>query len=205
MKRRKELVKVEEVKVRSKIIAEAKLALALIALAELCVCAAAQEDTADYWYKKNGELFVNGSSEESILALDKALQIDPVNATLWQSKGLQLALIGKKDEALIAHQKALEIINRSIEKNPEDAEAWLHKAETLRSMSWLEEAVKAYDKAIELYPERREDAWVAWENKAQILMQLGKHDESIEEGFDLAPIRRALNSCVNIFNLYGRF
>jgi len=25
------------------------------------------------------------------------------------------------------------------------------------------------------------------------------------EGFDLAPIRRALNSCVNIFNFYGRF
>lgn len=25
------------------------------------------------------------------------------------------------------------------------------------------------------------------------------------EGFDLAPIRRALNSCVNIFNLYGCF
>ena len=27
----------------------------------------------------------------------------------------------------------------------------------------------------------------------------------IVEGFDLAPIRRALNSCVNIFNLYGCF
>lgn len=27
----------------------------------------------------------------------------------------------------------------------------------------------------------------------------------IIEGFDLAPIRRALNSCVNIFNLYGCF
>lgn len=27
----------------------------------------------------------------------------------------------------------------------------------------------------------------------------------IWEGFDLAPIRRALNSCVNIFNLYGCF
>jgi len=29
-------------------------------------------------------------------------------------------------------------------------------------------------------------------------------DDTIE-GFDLAPIRRALNSCVNIFNFYGRF
>ena len=30
-------------------------------------------------------------------------------------------------------------------------------------------------------------------------------NEIIFEGFDLAPIRRALNSCVNIFNLYGCF
>ena len=28
---------------------------------------------------------------------------------------------------------------------------------------------------------------------------------NMSEGFDLAPIRRALNSCVNIFNLYGCF
>ena len=30
-------------------------------------------------------------------------------------------------------------------------------------------------------------------------------NSNINEGFDLAPIRRALNSCVNIFNLYGCF
>jgi len=30
-------------------------------------------------------------------------------------------------------------------------------------------------------------------------------EHHIIEGFDLAPISRALNSCVNIFNLYGRF
>ena len=30
-------------------------------------------------------------------------------------------------------------------------------------------------------------------------------DKYLLEGFDLAPIRRALNSCVNIFNLYGCF
>jgi hypothetical protein len=59
-----------------------RLVVVLVALASLCVCAAAQEDTADYWYKESGELFVNGSSEESVRALDKALQIDPENATI---------------------------------------------------------------------------------------------------------------------------
>jgi len=33
------------------------VALGLLTMAALCVCAAAQEDTADYWYKKSGELF----------------------------------------------------------------------------------------------------------------------------------------------------
>ena len=33
----------------------------------------------------------------------------------------------------------------------------------------------------------------------------GIDEDQTIEGFDLAPIRRALNSCVNIFNLYGRF
>lgn len=37
------------------------------------------------------------------------------------------------------------------------------------------------------------------------LWELDEIPTLINEGFDLAPIRRALNSCVNIFNLYGCF
>jgi len=115
-----------------------KLALAFVALASLCVCAVCQEDSADYWYNKSGELFFNGSSEEAVQALNKALQIEPENATIWLTKGSLLELIGEKDEALVAHQNALDLFNQTIENNPEDAEAFWLKAKTFRWMNRLD-------------------------------------------------------------------
>ena len=48
---------------------------------------------------------------------------------------------------------------------------------------------------------------VRWEDHTKEIVGLNETYEPINavEGFDLAPIRRALNSCVNIFNLYGCF
>ena len=43
----------------AKIVVGARLALALLALATLCVCAAAQEETADELYKKGRDLRAN--------------------------------------------------------------------------------------------------------------------------------------------------
>jgi len=51
MKRRKQLVSEK----LSKAIVGAKLALALLALAMLCISAIAQENTAEGWYKKGLE------------------------------------------------------------------------------------------------------------------------------------------------------
>jgi len=107
-------------------------ALAVLSLAALGFCAASQEDTADYWVKKSEELFVNGSYDESVQALDKALQIEPETANLWQTKGSLLALIGMEDEALIAYQRALDLFDLTIEGNPEDAEAWFLKGPSPR-------------------------------------------------------------------------
>lgn len=162
------------------------VALSVLSLTALGFCAAAQEDTADYWVRMSEELFVNGSYDESVQAMDKALQIEPEDANLWQTKGTLLALFGRKDEALIAHQRALDLFNESIEKKPKDAEAWFLKAHALISMNRLEEAVRAYDEAIELIelcPQENADsfiAWSAWRSKADVLMRLGRYDESIE-------------------------
>jgi hypothetical protein len=37
---------------------------------------------ADYWMKKAEELSTNGSFEEAVLAIDRAIEIEPQNATL---------------------------------------------------------------------------------------------------------------------------
>ena len=56
-----------------KIASGAKLALALLALAVLCTCAMAQENSADTWMNKARALSLNGSNEEAIAAYRKFL------------------------------------------------------------------------------------------------------------------------------------
>ncbi len=66
---------------------KAVFAVALLAVAMLCASSMAQENTAEGWYKKSQELQRNGSYDEAVKALDKALEIAPSNATLWLAKG----------------------------------------------------------------------------------------------------------------------
>ena len=56
---------------------KAIIGLSLLAMAALCTCALAQENTTYYWMKKATEFRYKGSFEESVQAYDKALQIDP--------------------------------------------------------------------------------------------------------------------------------
>jgi hypothetical protein len=45
-----------------------KLALALVSLTALCVCAIAQEETAESYLKKGYDLSMNGSHEQALQA-----------------------------------------------------------------------------------------------------------------------------------------
>jgi hypothetical protein len=56
LKRRNAWNKATEAGGTSKIVVGAKFILALLALATLCVCAAAQDETTDEWYKKGRDL-----------------------------------------------------------------------------------------------------------------------------------------------------
>ena len=85
---------------RSRSLAAANFTLALLAIAVLCTCAAAQEDSADYWVTKAKDLRLNGSSEEAISAYDRALQIDAENGTIWISKVSELQILGKEEESV---------------------------------------------------------------------------------------------------------
>jgi len=68
-----------------------KFAIALLAISMLCASAVAQEETADSWMKKGYELMGNRSYEEAIKAMQKAVELDPENATLWDAKAQSLA------------------------------------------------------------------------------------------------------------------
>jgi len=147
----------------------AKFSLILIALAVLCTCAMAQKDTAgntaDGWIEKGNELFINGSYEEALEAYDEAIEIDPVNGSLW--KGKIFIELGRFEDAL-------ECFNRSIEADPQSAESWYLKGGVLVEMGRYEEALFALNKTIELDPEDPN----AWLDKGGVLRALGREDEA---------------------------
>ena len=89
----------------------AKLALALLALAALCACVTAQENTTDYWMDKAEEFAYNSSFEEVISALDEALKIDPGNETILIREALYLGIAGKVNESSETYEKALSILD----------------------------------------------------------------------------------------------
>jgi len=100
---------------KTKIVVGAKLVLALLALVMLCVYAVAQDETADEWYKKGRDLDRNGSYEEAVKAYDKAIELEPSNATFYISKvpGLNMLAIltnnqSKFNESLKALGKSAE-------------------------------------------------------------------------------------------------
>jgi len=152
-----------------RLIAVSKFAIVLVALAALCSCAVAEEDStgnaANMWIEKGTGLFMNGSYEEALEAYDEAIEIDPENGSLW--KGKILIELGRFEDAL-------ECFNRSIGANPESAEAWYLKGSLLGEMGWLEEALFALNKTIELDPEDPN----AWLDKGGVLRTLGREDEA---------------------------
>ena len=62
---------------------KAVFAIALLAIAMLCASAMAQENTADDWYKKGRDLAKNGSYEEAVIAYNRAIELEPNNATFY--------------------------------------------------------------------------------------------------------------------------
>ena len=148
----------------------AKFSLVLIiALAALCSCAVAQEDaagnTADWWIEKGNELFINGSHEEALGAYDEAIELDPVNGSLW--KGKIFIELGRFEDAL-------ECFNRSIEADLQSAESWYLKGGVLAEMRRYEDALFALSNTIELDPEDPN----AWLDKGGVLKALGCEDEA---------------------------
>ena len=141
--------------------------------------------------------------EESLLFLDKALQVKPDNPSAWSNKGVVLSDLGRHDEAMKAYEKAIKIkpdfhkawynrgaslsrlsryedaikaYEKAIEIKPDTYEAWYNKGLSLSDLGRREEAIKAYEKVIEIKPDKHE----AWFNKGTHLSKLGRHDEAIK-------------------------
>jgi tetratricopeptide (TPR) repeat protein len=144
------------------------------------------QEKTDGWYKTSQELFQNASYEESVEALNRAIELDPGNSTLHIHKGFFIAnmadLSGHKNEGL--YEEAIKEFDKALELDPMNEEAWTYKASVLDTrLNKSAEALLAYDKAIELDGENavdNESLSSAWIGKGTVLAKLGRYNESID-------------------------
>jgi tetratricopeptide (TPR) repeat protein len=108
-----------------------------------------------------------GKHTEALQAFDKAIELAPNNAGVWDIKGVVLFHLGNLDAALKAFEKVTQL-------DPNNAKAWQHKAETLYQRNSFTEAKRHIDKALLL---DSEDA-TSLNIKGAINLRLGLYDDA---------------------------
>ena len=142
-----------------------------------------QENTADDWYKKGTELFENDSLEESVLAMERVIQLDPENSSAWLSIAITLGIMGNGSESSKAYEKALNLIDNDLKKNPQDARAREAKSDALIGLGRQEESFDAIEKTLEILNlsiEKNPRDGEAWWSKANVLYRMGRSDEALQ-------------------------
>ncbi len=187
MKRRNAKNKAKEAEGPSKIVVGLKIVLALLALTTLCVCAVAQEDTADKWYKKGLDLGRNGSYEEAVNAYNRAIELEPNNVTFYTAIVPNLNTLAFIANNQSKRNESMKAINKALQLDPGNPLAWEMKGEVLSQMEKYNESVDAYDKAIKNIGSYRQDIHAnqteflsyIWTSKSISLWQLMRYNESL--------------------------
>jgi tetratricopeptide (TPR) repeat protein len=90
-----------------------------------------------------------GAYDQAILALQKAIELDPEMGWPYSNLALAFTHQGKYTEAIPLYMKSIEMFDIDREK----AISWNRLGDTYRRLNDRENAVKAYQKAVELDPE----------------------------------------------------
>jgi Flp pilus assembly protein TadD len=64
--------------------------------------------------QKGKALVQDGKYEEALDLFEKALEIDPLNHTLWNQKGIALRSMGRYNEAIECFNKSLELVPKDL-------------------------------------------------------------------------------------------
>ena len=134
---------------------------------------------AEKWYMKAKSLAEQNQHEESLEALDKAIEIYPAHSYAWCSKGVVLDQLHRFDDSIKAYEKALEI-------DPEFGWAWMCKGTALANLGKKKQAFEAFEKSTSLDP----DNVTAWIYQGTISQDMERYDEAIkafEKAAELAP------------------
>jgi len=120
------------------------------------------------WEVKGDELFCVGKYEEAIKCFDKAIQLEPDNASPWTAKAATQHRIGKHEEAINSADKAIKLDSSHIE-------GWNNKGGILLSLERYPEAITCFDEGLKIEPD---DANLL-NSKGGALCYIGKYEEAI--------------------------
>lgn len=120
-------------------------------------------------YAKQGEkFFLENRYEEAINAYDKALQLQPSLAEVWNNRGVVLTKLQRYHEAIASYEQAIQL-------RSDYSDAWNNRGVALGKLKYYEAAVLSYDRAIQL-----KDNYVdAWNNRGFALTQLKQYEAAI--------------------------
>ena len=110
-----------------------------------------------------------GQHVEALELFNRAIQINPNDADVFNNQGNVLKELNRFEEALNSYQQALVI-------RPLYAEASYQKGDVLRRLKRLKESLVSYDEALAAQP----DHINAMVGKADILKAIGEHHAAIE-------------------------
>jgi lipoprotein NlpI len=100
-------------------------------------------------------------SEEALISLERAIELEPNTAWYWNEKGNALSYLNRLDDALAAKNKSLEL-------DPNLYFTWYDKAIVLKDMHRYNEALNAVNESLKL---NQQDADV-WKLQKEILNDL---------------------------------
>src|SRR5512138_715036 len=119
----------------------------ILTLAMLCIIPTFAEDyTAEHWSAEAAQQYSEGNFAEAASSYDKAIELDPNNANLWNMRGIILAFqLDRTTEGIASFDKAV-ILNTSYH------DAWFNRGMALAREERFDEALVSLDRATSLDP-----------------------------------------------------
>jgi superkiller protein 3 len=101
------------------------------------------------WYKKGRDLDRNGFYEEAVKAYDRAIELEPSNATFYISKASGLNMLAILTNNQSKFNESLQAIDKALEIDPKNPRAWELKGNALSQMKRFNESLEAYESGIQ--------------------------------------------------------
>ena len=130
--------------------------------------------------------------DEGTTYFQKAIRLDPENATTYRIMGDGYALASEFSQAIIYYQKALELAPDDAETQKNLALTWTNHGVVLRNRGEWDAAIRAYRNALELRPTyqiAKANLIDALSQKANVQRQAGHTDKAIETYLELQKLQ----------------